>query len=206
MSEKSTSPFLPRLKSFALWGAMVGIAFFSVYPTTNWLTSLRDEHLEVYFLAELKIPFVAGFIWLYLSMYLLFALPPFFLNPPEMKRLGLELIIATIVSGVIFIVFPAKLGFPREVPEQAIYSDLYTTLFSIDHPFNLLPSLHVVYSSAIALSIMRSMGAYSRGIMSLWLCMIVSSTVLVHQHHLVDVVAGLVLVAIVSAFMGRKYA
>ena len=198
--------FARRLKSFAWWGTFVGIAFFSVYPTTNWLTGLRSEHLEVYAEAELQIPFVAGFIWLYLSMYLLFVLPPFVLNPPELKRLGLELISATVIAGLVFLIFPAKLGFARVIPEQALYRELYATLFSIDRPFNLLPSLHVVYSSTIALSIMRKSAAYSRGIILLWLMLIVSSTVLVHQHHLADVVTGLLLTALVSVYIGRKYA
>jgi membrane-associated phospholipid phosphatase len=199
-------PSSQRLKTFTWWGIFVGIAFFAVYPTTNWVTSLREDHFVVYSAAELQIPFVASFIWLYLSMYLLFTLPPFFLNPPELKRLGLELIVATVISGLIFLVFPAKLGFSRVIPEQSLYRDLYAVLFSVDHPFNLLPSLHVVYSSAIAVAIARNTNAYLRAIMLLWLSMIVSSTVLVHQHHIADVIAGLLLTASVSVFMGRRYA
>lgn len=206
MCAKSDFTFPQRLKSFLWWAFLVGIAFFSVYPTTNWLTGLRDAHHAAYWSGELEIPFVAEFIWVYLSMYLLFALPPFFLDPPALKRLGVRLIVATVISGVIFLAFPAKLGFARVVPEAALYRDLFATLFSLDQPFNLLPSLHVVYSSLIALAIMRSARAYSRGIMAIWLIVIVSSTVLVHQHHLADVAAGLVLTAWVSAFVGRKHA
>jgi hypothetical protein len=198
--------FSQRLKTFTWWGLFVGVAFFSVYPTTNWLTSLREDHYVVYSAAELQIPFLAGFIWLYLSMYLLFTLPPFFLNPPELKRLALELIVATLISGLIFLVFPVKLGFSRVLPEQMLYRDLYAFLFSVDHPFNLLPSLHVVYSSAIAFAIVRNTRAYLRAIILFWLGMIVFSTVLVHQHHIADVIAGLLLSASVSAFMGRRYA
>lgn len=203
---QSQFTFHQRLKTFAGWGFLVGIAFFGVYPTTNWLSSLRAEHYVVYSAAELQIPFIASFIWLYLSMYLLFALPPFFLDPPELKRLGRELIMATLISGLIFLIFPAKLGFPRELPEQAPYRDLYAALFSLDHPFNLLPSLHVVYSAAIALAIVRNTEVSMRVMILLWLSMIVCSTVLVHQHHLADVVAGLLLTVFVSTFVGKKYA
>lgn len=206
MNTQSTFSFSQRFKTFACWGAFVGVAFFAVYPTTNWLTSLREDHFVVYSSAELQIPFMANFIWLYLSMYLLFTLPPFFLNPSELKRLGLELIVATVISGLIFLAFPAKLGFSRVIPEETLYRDLYAALFSVDHPFNLLPSLHVVYSSAIAFAIVRNTNAYLRAIMLFWLSMIVSSTVLVHQHHIADVIAGLLLTASVSAFMGRRYA
>ena len=206
MCAKTAFTFSQRLKSFLWWAFLVGIAFFGIYPTTNWLTGLRNAHHAIYWSGELQIPFVAEFIWVYLSMYLLFALPPFFLDPPALKRLGVRLIAATVISGAIFLAFPAKLGFARVVPEAALYRDLYATLFSIDQPFNLLPSLHVVYSSLIALAIMRSAEAYTRGIISIWLIVIVSSTVLVHQHHLADVAAALLLMAGVSVFVGSKHA
>jgi len=206
MSAHSDCSFSQRLKSFAWWGTFVGIAFFSVYPTTNWLADMRSEHYAAYMVEELQMPFVAGFIWFYLSMYVLFAMPPFFLDPPALKRLGLELIIATVIAGLFFLAFPAKLGFPRVVPDEPLYREIYTSIFSLDKPYNLLPSLHVVYSSAIGFSIMRKAGVYSRGIVAFWLVLIVSSTVLVHQHHLADVVAGLLLTAVVSAFIGRRHA
>lgn len=206
MCANSNFTFLQRLKSFLWWALLVGIAFFGIYPTTNWLTGLRNAHHAIYWPGELQIPFVSEFIWVYLSMYLLFTLPPFFLDPPALKRLGVRLIVATVISGAIFLAFPAKLGFARVVPNAALYRDLYATLFSLDQPFNLMPSLHVVYSSLIALAIMRSAGAYSRGIISIWLIVIVSSTVLVHQHHLADVAAALLLTAGVSIFVGRKHA
>ena len=194
-----------RLKSFGWWSWWVGLAFFSIYPTTNWLAELNTHHYSVHIAAELRIPFIAGFIWFYLSMYLLFTLPPFFLDPPELKRLGIELLVATAAAGLIFVVFPVKLGFERVAPDVPLYRDIYATVFSIDKPFNLVPSLHVVYSSAIALSIVRKMGDYSRGIVLLWAALIAVSTVLVHQHHLLDVVTALALVVCVSVLVGRKY-
>jgi membrane-associated phospholipid phosphatase len=194
-----------RLKVFCWWGGWVGLAFFSIYPTTNWLAELNTHHYSVHIAAELRIPFVAGFIWFYLSMYLLFSLPPFFLDPPELKRLGIELLVATAVAGLVFVAFPVKLGFERVAPDLPLYRDIYAAVFSIDKPFNLVPSLHVVYSSAITLSIVRKLGDYSRGIVLLWATLIAASTVLVHQHHLLDVVTALVLVVCVSILVGRKH-
>lgn len=195
-----------RLKVFCWWGLWVGLAFFSVYPTTNWLAESRVKHYSVHLAAEPDIPFVAEFIWFYLSMYLLFALPPFFLQPPELKRLGIELIAATAVAGVIFVAFPAKLGFDRVIPDAPLYSIIYASVFSIDKPFNLVPSLHVVYTCAIALSITRRMGQYSRGIVLVWVILITLSTLFVHQHHLLDIVSAIVLVGCVSVLLGRRYA
>lgn len=148
---------------------------------------------------------MAEFIWFYLSMYLLFALPPFFLQPLELKRLGIELLVATAVAGVVFVIFPVKLGFERVTPDDPLYGRIYAAVFSIDKPFNLVPSLHVVYTCAIALSIGRRMREYSRGILLLWATLISLSTLLVHQHHLLDVVSALLLVGSVSVLVGRRY-
>lgn len=196
-SHPSASPLPPlasRLATFAYWGFWVGVAFFSVYPTTNWLSSLRPESTYAMYLPqELAIPFRAEFIWVYLSMYLLFFTPPFFLDQIQLKRLAKELIAVTIFAGLIFLLFPAQLGFMRETPADPLYASLFSTIFSLDRPFNLVPSLHVVYSTAISLAIMQNASRALRVGLLCWLILLVASTVLVHQHHLLDVFSGLVL-------------
>ena len=65
----------PTAKSFCWWGLWVGVAFFSIYPTTNWLAESSTRHYSVHLAVELNIPFLSGFIWFYLSMYLLLHYP-----------------------------------------------------------------------------------------------------------------------------------
>jgi hypothetical protein len=71
----------------------VGVAFFSVYPVCNWLTSLRGDYFSRYFPGELNVRFIPEFILAYLSMYVLLAIPPFFLQAAELRSLGKQLII-----------------------------------------------------------------------------------------------------------------
>lgn len=196
---------IQRFQTFGVSAFWVGLAFFAVYPTTNWLASRLETHSALYLDAELLLPFLPEAIWLYLSMYVLFALPAFFLTPAQLRRLGQELVVATLVSGVAFVALPAKLGFSRTLPLGEPYRSLYTGLFQIDHPFNLVPSLHVVYTTAIVLAIARNRSAYWRAALYLWLGLVVASTVLTHQHHLLDVAAGLALAFIVAAIIrGRE--
>ncbi|MDR0480562.1 MAG: phosphatase PAP2 family protein [Gallionellaceae bacterium] len=202
---QSLSPFPQRLAFFALWALLVAVAFFSIYPTMNWLTSLRAEHLSLFSAAELGIPFVPQMVWAYVSMYLLFLLPPFFLNPGQLQRLGKALVFATLVAGVIFVICPARLGFVRTLPDAEPYRSMFTFLFSIDRPYNLVPSLHVVYSSAIVLSIAPNVGRPIRGLLWLWLAFIMASTVLVHQHHIIDVLTGWALAVGAEKFMGKDH-
>src|SRR5687767_5083940 len=110
MTEVSVLP----TPTYVRWSLLVGIAFFAVYPTMNWLTSLR-EPLHLYLDAELAIPFVPQFIWPYLSMYALFAIPPFVIPAERMPALGRQLIAGCLISAVCFLLLPAELGFTREL-------------------------------------------------------------------------------------------
>lgn len=194
--EKSTNVW----KTYAFWAVWVGVAFFSVYPTCNWLTSLRGEYFNLYLPVELGVPFVPQFMLAYLSMYVLFALPPFFLNVAELTALGKQLIAGTIISGLVFILLPAKLGFVRAVPEDGIFGPLYANLFSIDMPHNMVPSLHVVFSALILLALSGASKSRLNNVFWYgWLLVICASTLLVHQHHSIDVIAGLAV-----AFLLRK--
>jgi membrane-associated phospholipid phosphatase len=188
-------------KTYAYWAMWVGVAFFSVYPIANWLTSLRGDYFNLYFPAELNVPFVPEFMLVYLSMYVLFAMPPLLLQVAELTALGKQLIAGTLLSGLIFMLLPAKLGFARQVPEGGFFEALYSNLFAVDMPHNMVPSLHVVFSALILLALAGSTTNQSYKLFWYgWLLVICASTMLVHQHHLMDVIAGLAL-----AFLLRKW-
>lgn len=172
----------------------MAVVFFAVYPTTNWITSLRPEPLHLYIRAELAVPFVPQFIWAYLSMYVLFLVPPFLLPAARMPALGKQLIGGTLMSGLLFLLLPAELGFARMLPAGAPYAGIFAAVFSIDHPYNLVPSLHVIFSTAIALACADASKAVVRVALHAWLIAIVASTILVHQHHVLDLASSFVLV------------
>jgi membrane-associated phospholipid phosphatase len=191
------TPDSRRLRIYALWAGLAGVAFFAVYPTLNWLTSLRARRLHLYVSAELDIPFVPQFIWAYLSMYILFLLPLFLLPAERMPALGKQLIAGTALSGLLFLLLPADLGFVREIPSDRLYANIYKSIFGIDGPHNLVPSLHVVWSCAIILACADIARPRGRLLLYIWLAIVVISTVLVHQHHLLDVLAGVFIVLII---------
>lgn len=183
-----------QYKTFLIWALWVGIVFFSIYPTMNWITHFRHEHYPMFFDFELAIPLVPQFIWIYFSLYVLFITPPFFLDSPALEALGKRLIIGTVLSGIIFLLFPGALGFSRIVPEDPFYHSLFTALFFVDYPHNLVPSLHVLYSSAIIFPIVQHNKIHIKLLFIIWLVLIANSAILVHQHHIIDVVSALVLV------------
>jgi membrane-associated phospholipid phosphatase len=183
----------------------VGVAFFSVYPTCNWLTSLRGEYFSLYFPAELNVPFIPEFMLVYLSMYVLFAMPPFFLDAAELRALGKQLIAGTLLSGLTFLLLPARLGFVRQTPEDGFFGPLYSNLFAIDMPHNMVPSLHVVFSALILFALAdTTTNAPYKILWYGWLLVICTSTLLVHQHHLIDVIAGLALAFLLCKIIVKR--
>ncbi len=187
-----------RLHVFAVWGTAVGLVFFAIYPATNWIATLRTNHYNLYWDTELAIPFCPFFVWPYLSMYGLFFLPPFFLSPGQLKRLAQELIVATSLAGIIFLILPAHLGFDRILPSDPLYRMVFTQIFFFDHPHNLAPSLHVAYSTAIVLSIAIHIGNFARYMLYGWLIFLALSTLLIHQHHLIDVISGAAMAVLIN--------
>ena len=185
-------PLGQRLKTYTLWSVASGVVFFAIYPTTNWISSLRPHHYLLYGQWELSIPFVPEWIWIYLSMYLLFLAPPFFLESPVLSRLGKQLIVTTVAAGATFLLLPATLGFERSLPAGALHP-LYQRMFEMDPPHNLVPSLHVIWSTAIAM-------ALNRPFFLLWAAAIALSTLLIHQHQVIDLV-----VAYLFVVLARKY-
>ncbi len=189
-------------RTYGYWAFWVGIAFFSVYPTCNWLTSLRDETYALYVPAELGIPFWPEFIWIYLSMYVLFSFPPFFLGKQRLRVLGKQLVIATILCGIAFLAVPTHLGFARVVPDAGLYQAIFQNLFIIDQPHNMAPSLHIVFSAMILLALLDVIRRRPlRLLLWLWLVLICASTLVVHQHHLIDVFTGLLVVVLLRIWI-----
>ena len=149
----------PRVNStwrtYAFWFFWISIVFFTVYPLCNWLTAKRDVTFNLYITQEFSIPFVPEFIWIYLSLYLLFFIPPFVLEPMHMNALGRQLVGATFVCGLAFLLLPAELGFDRTIPEDPFYGALFAGMFELDLPHNLVPSLHVAFSALILITLLR---------------------------------------------------
>lgn len=199
---------LPRLsrvwRTYFYWLLWISVAFFTVYPTCNWVTMQRTDALGLYVSPELNIPFVPEFVWAYLSLYLLFLIPPFFLNHERMNILGRQLIFATLFCGLVFLLLPTQLGFERAIPEDPFYSALFANLFAIDLPHNMVPSLHVTFSALILFTLLDDpRTTLAKTLFGAWLVLICASTIFVHQHHLLDVATGL-LVATFLYHVARK--
>ena len=175
---------------YARWALFLDVLFIVVYGTCNWITSQRSDLLHLYFDWELAIPFAPAMVWVYLSLFALFPLPAFALRAPDLRTLGRRLCFATLVSAVFFLLLPARLGFERAaaVPEHEI---AFGVIYFLDLPHNLVPSLHISWSGLILGSLRAVSPRPVRRLLELWFALICVAVVLVHQHHVLDVIGGL---------------
>lgn len=204
MADAQPTPFIPnapRVKAYLFWVGVITLVFFAVYPTINWFTETRAHRYQLYLPFELDIPLVPAFIWAYISMYALFLMPLFMVSAERMNALGKQLVAGTIVCGAVFLILPADIGFTREVPAQPLYASAFSALFGVDKPHNLMPSLHVVFSCLILFMCRDGANVALRVLLFVWVVLIVASTVLVHQHHLIDALTGLSVVMVLRRFI-----
>jgi hypothetical protein len=163
-----------------------------VYHGANWLTGLRSYRVRVHLDAELAIPFIPPFILAYLSLDLVFVPAPFILRSRrELQALAMSLAAATTVAGIGFLLLPAELAYPYSDPGP--WSGLFAFAREMALPYNLVPSLHVALSCICLAAYATRCGLAGKVLLSIWASTIVLSTLLTHQHHLLDVAAALVL-------------
>lgn len=188
---------LQAWKAYVVCSLTYLVVFVPIYLGGNALAARREWVLTLYLGVEQAIPFLPGFIWIYFSMFLLWPIQPLFLEATEIRRLSGQLVAAALIAGVCFLLLPAHLAWPRAVPVDPLLGSIFRHLFAVDRPHNLVPSLHVA-SSALILGALADhhRRPLLRACWGLWLALIALSTLFTHQHHLLDVVMGLGLAAL----------
>jgi membrane-associated phospholipid phosphatase len=195
-------PGWPHIRE-ALWlGALFGIWLELVYGLTDHLTALRTFRVRVHFDAELAIPFVPAMTAFYISIFPLLWLAPFTLRKrDELRALIGSLSRITLFAGIGFLLLPAQLAYaPEDVPSR--WAWLYGLADTLNLHHNVAPSLHVALAVACIDAYTRRASRTARLVLWAWGAAIVLSTLLIHQHHLLDVVSGFLLALAVSRWEG----
>jgi membrane-associated phospholipid phosphatase len=169
---------------------LVNAVFVVVYFASDSITAQRGQHLQLFVPQELAIPLWPSMIVLYDSLYLLFLLAPFVLRTKEsFRRLAFASAATILVAGVCFLLLPAELGFP-----PAVVAGPFATIFrvsdEINLDYNLVPSLHVALAVLCLQAFWPARSFFVRLGLALWGAGLALSTLLTHQHHVLDVAAG----------------
>jgi membrane-associated phospholipid phosphatase len=188
-----------RIKALFKWGLIGAFTCSGIYLGTNEIAAQRTSFHQLYFEFEREIPMVPWMIHIYNSFHILLFMNFLIIKDPlKIKAIAISLISSSAIASVFFLLLPAELGFSRTENIQG-YEFWYNALHWLDHPHNLVPSLHITFSALSAYVISTEMGSvFLRLIFLLWFLLICSSIVLVHQHHLIDIVSGFVLAVLVK--------
>lgn len=188
---------LNRIKTYFTWIGSATLFFFVIYGYCNYSASKIDaENLyHLYFDWELKIPFIPWMIIPYRSLDFIFITIFFLLDSAKIKRYGKQMMLTMLIAGIIFIILPGACGYIRPNPESlGIWAPIYKVLYTLDKPHNLYPSLHITYSY-LGIQAMKDHNPSLRYAipLTLWFILICFSIILTYQHHLIDLVSGLIL-------------
>jgi membrane-associated phospholipid phosphatase len=87
---------------------------------------------------------------------------------------------------------PTISGFER--PSNPVFlQGLFSTLYALDKPHNLFPSLHITLSALVVVAVTSGAGKCIQVFYSVWLLLLLISVLLIHQHHIADIFSGLAL-------------
>ena len=197
MSGREPGLFLRALGCLAL----AGIVFIVVYGGCNRFTATRTDVGTCFLEWERSLPFVPWLIIPYWSLDLFFC-GAFFLckNRAELRLLTLRLVVVVLASAVFFLLFPMRFGWARPEP-HGWTAPLFRALYANDLPYNLAPSLHISLRSLVWVAYGARLRGWLRASVKVWFILIGISTLLLWQHHLLDVATGFLMAWSVKALI-----
>lgn len=183
-----------RLREIIFWGGGLASVSSLLYGGTNHIANGYSDKAQMYFDWELEIEIVPWMILVYISFYPILVLGFFACRDREtIKSYCYSMILSSFIAAVVFLVFPSELGYSR-TDDVGVFKPLYDWLYMMDKPVNMYPSLHITSSMIATYFISDSTKkTWVRVGVWTWFVAIGFSVILVHQHHLFDIVTGLVL-------------
>lgn len=192
-----SEPQLPafRTRLLACTGVMLG--FLLLYGATNLLAHLRGVTRSVAFEWELEIPRITAFVVPYWSIDIMLVMAPLFVvRHTQLRTLLWRLGIILVVSCTLFLLYPCRCAYERSIPEDWTVF-LFQVLHLFDLPYNQWPSLHVSEAMVAAAVTVPWLTPAWRPWAVLWIALGCVGIMFTHQHHLVDLVTGATLGALV---------
>jgi membrane-associated phospholipid phosphatase len=117
----------------------------------------------------------------------------------------LAVIIAT--AGVCFLLFPVELAYPP-VPESELgaWAGLFHVADELNLTYNLLPSLHVALTVGCVAAFATHIRGAGQALLWIWAGAIALSTLLTHQHQVLDVLTGWLLAVLCFRYVYKPLA
>jgi membrane-associated phospholipid phosphatase len=185
-----------------LWLAIILASMLLYFPINRLMQGGAQLSLPL----DQDIPFYPPFIIPYLLGNLIFVGLPLWAairaRSGEFEAFAVSLLLATIVSYIVYITFPTYVARP-DIMSGDVFSNAISTLYQTDRSYNAAPSGHAFYSTLSFLYLVRWKPQYRLVWLVAWL-IILASTLLIRQHNILDLASGLALAAV--AYILGSYA
>src|SRR4029077_20344374 len=195
---KGREPFLawPGMASFRLTLPLSYLffkIFYSVYGGASLLAKLRRPLTDFYFPWEMRLPFLPSWSLIYLSVPLLMLLTPVILRTwRTFTPFVLTLTAETLIAGVFFLAIPLAQAYPPRVAD-GFFGGVFHLADRLNLDYNKFPSLHIAFALTAAVIFGRRCGWRGRTLFALWIAAVLASTMLIHEHQILDLLGGLAL-------------
>jgi membrane-associated phospholipid phosphatase len=174
----------------------VAITLFAAltYGATNELAHARGVTQCIALPGEMSLPLVSWLVVPYLAVDVMIALCALCATSHRQLRTLLRRVFWIFAIGnLIFLLWPLRCGFPRTIPDDWT-GPLYQLLHLADRPYNQAPSLHIAEALIFAPLYLSRFPHPAAQAATLSVIVLGSAgTVLTYQHHVLDVVTGLIL-------------
>jgi membrane-associated phospholipid phosphatase len=192
------------LRFYLPLSALFTAFFYLVYGGASWLSGYRNPPPAPHFAFEAAIPFVPWMGWVYLSVPLALALTPLVLRTKrELVPFFFTLTAQLLVAGIIYLIYPVAPAWPPRVAEGA-GAAIFRVADVVNLDYNELPSLHLAFAVTVALVFGRRWGSMGRLLLWIWVLAVAASTLMLHEHHFLDVVTGTALGILMVATVQRR--
>jgi len=159
-------------------------------PAPPWLDTPLDQLL----------PVIPAAVWLYLSWYVAMVIVPTLGGRAGVRQGIVAVLIAFMVCSLGHIWLPVRIQRPFIDPGVGISSQVLAWFYNFDPPRNLFPSFHAA-GAALLIPLQRTRRLVWA--VTAWAITLCASCVLIKQHYLIDVIAG-VGVGLAAAALARR--
>ena len=181
------------------------ILFSLIWSGAHELSDLWARRLPLTFEWESRIPFQGWILPVYFSLDVAVICLPFLFRScrEAMAPMGL-LLIQGLIAAPFFVLLPIENVYNNDMETGVWGTWLFEPLGMKNvSQWNQTPSLHVTYSLTVATVVARRFGGPWTWLAFAWAVPVSISTMLVHEHHLICVVGGLILYVATLPLLGR---
>ncbi|GIV96234.1 MAG: hypothetical protein KatS3mg057_0891 [Herpetosiphonaceae bacterium] len=199
-------PFLNRWREaitaqrhilFALLASFIGYFGPSRLP-------LREAHEVPITPIDRVMPLIPWTVFGYVLLYPFLVLTVLYLvlRPAALRPVAYAIIAANLIGGLIFTLYRTTVPRPA-LAATGWDAEILRFLWSIDPPYNALPSLHAAYGIIIAWGFIKLRSRWTPLVLACS-AIVVFTTLTTHQHRFLDLVGGAILAAAVCLYFYRR--